>query len=72
MPQPITNGAVDYKDGTPPTLDNYSKDVAAFLSWAAEPKSSRTQENWPQGPDLPHRVRGVALGVKKRIWESAH
>src|SRR5215469_15399765 len=28
MPQPITNGAVDYKDGTPPTLDNYAKDIA--------------------------------------------
>ena len=37
MPQPITDGAVKYTDGTAPTLPNYSKDIAAFLSWAAEP-----------------------------------
>ena len=61
MPQPITDGAVDYKDGTPPTLDNYSKDVAAFLTWAAEPNLRRAQENWPPGHDLPVRVRGAAL-----------
>ena len=24
MPQPIVDGAVDYKDGTPPKLDNYA------------------------------------------------
>ena len=72
MPQPITNGAVDYKDGTPPTLDNYSKDVAAFLSWAAEP-------NLPERKRIGLRVLIFLLVfavllylVKKRIWESAH
>ena len=25
-------------DGTPATVDNYSRDVTAFLMWAAEPK----------------------------------
>jgi ubiquinol-cytochrome c reductase cytochrome c1 subunit len=38
MPQPLSDGQVDYTDGTPPTLDNYAKDVASFLMWAAEPK----------------------------------
>ena len=37
MPQPIADGAVEYKDGTPATLVNYAKDVTAFLYWAAEP-----------------------------------
>ena len=31
MPQPITDGAVKYTDGTAPTLNNYSKDMTAFL-----------------------------------------
>ncbi len=72
MPQPITDGAVDYKDGTKPTLDNYSKDVAAFLSWAAEP-------NLPERKRIGFRVMIFLLVfavllyfVKKRIWESAH
>jgi len=38
MPAVLSDGAVTYNDGTKPTLDNYAKDVAAFLMWAAEPK----------------------------------
>ena len=38
MPKPLSDGQVDYSDGTPATVDNYSKDVAAFLMWTAEPK----------------------------------
>lgn len=40
MPAPLTSdGQVTYADGNPkPTLDQMSKDVSAFLYWAAEPK----------------------------------
>ena len=61
MPQPITNGVVDYKDGTPPTLDNYAKDVAAFLSWASEPNLLERRRIGLRSHDLPVRVRGAAL-----------
>jgi ubiquinol-cytochrome c reductase cytochrome b/c1 subunit len=37
MPPPLFDGAVDYTDGSPQTIDQYAKDVAAFLMWAAEP-----------------------------------
>ncbi len=37
MPPPLSNDQVTYDDGTPQTLDQYSKDVSAFLMWAAEP-----------------------------------
>jgi ubiquinol-cytochrome c reductase cytochrome c1 subunit len=37
MAQPISDGQVTYDDGAPETLDQYSKDVAAFMMWAAEP-----------------------------------
>ncbi|MDB5695842.1 MAG: cytochrome [Sphingomonas bacterium] len=38
MPPPFTaNGQVTYEDGTAPTVDQMSKDVAAFLTWTAEP-----------------------------------
>lgn len=37
MPPPLTDGAVEYTDGTPQTVDQYAKDVAAFQMWAAEP-----------------------------------
>ncbi len=37
MPQPLTDGAVEYGDGTPNSLDQESRDVTAFMAWAAEP-----------------------------------
>lgn len=37
MAPPLSDGQVTYDDGAPQTLDQYSRDVAAFLMWAAEP-----------------------------------
>ena len=56
----------------PETADQYSKDVAAFLSWAAEP-------NLPERKRIGFRVliflivfAVLLYYVKKRIWASAH
>jgi cytochrome c1 len=38
MPPPLSEGAVAYTDGTERSLDNYARDVSAYLMWAAEPK----------------------------------
>jgi ubiquinol-cytochrome c reductase cytochrome c1 subunit len=38
MPPPLSqDGQVTYLDGTKSTVDQNAKDVAAFLTWAAEP-----------------------------------
>ena len=37
MPPPLSDGLVTYDDGSPETAEQYSKDVAAFLMWTAEP-----------------------------------
>ncbi|MDN5927253.1 MAG: cytochrome c1 [Hyphomicrobiales bacterium] len=37
MPPPLSDGQVAYDDDAPQTVDQYSRDVAAFLMWAAEP-----------------------------------
>ena len=38
MPNPLAEGVVEYTDGTEPTVENYARDVSAFLMWTAEPK----------------------------------
>ena len=39
MAPPLTaDGQVTYSDGTKATVDQMAKDVAAFLTWTAEPK----------------------------------
>lgn len=37
MAPPLSDGIVTYDDGTEETVDQYAKDVAAFMKWAAEP-----------------------------------
>jgi cytochrome c1 len=43
MPKPLTDGQVEYPKGAdgkalvPETVDQYAKDISAFLAWAAEP-----------------------------------
>jgi ubiquinol-cytochrome c reductase cytochrome c1 subunit len=37
MPPPLADGLVTYTDGSPETVDQYARDVSAFLMWAAEP-----------------------------------
>ncbi|MCP5433424.1 MAG: cytochrome c1 [Alphaproteobacteria bacterium] len=38
MPAPLVADRVTYDDGTAATVEQMSKDVAAFLAWAAEPE----------------------------------
>ena len=38
MAKQLTDGQVEYEDGTPATEMQMAKDVAAFLAWTAEPE----------------------------------
>ncbi len=72
MPQPITDGAVAYKDGTPPTLANYAKDMAAFLSWAAEPNLAERKKIGLRVMIFLLVLSSLLYFTKKRIWSDLH
>ena len=38
MPNNLSDGLVEYADGTEATVDQMAKDVTTFLAWAAEPE----------------------------------
>ena len=38
MASPLSEGIVEYSDGTKATMDQMAKDVTTFLAWAAEPE----------------------------------
>ncbi len=38
MAKQLTDGQVEYEDGTPATEAQMAKDVAVFLAWASEPE----------------------------------
>jgi ubiquinol-cytochrome c reductase cytochrome c1 subunit len=44
MPPPLSAGKVTFDDGTPSTIDQEAKDVAAFLTWASDPKMEERKQ----------------------------
>jgi ubiquinol-cytochrome c reductase cytochrome c1 subunit len=72
MPPPLSDNAVTYSDGTPATLNQEAKDVAAFLTWTAEPEmEKRKQTGWPViGFLLAATV--LAYLAKRNIWADKH
>jgi ubiquinol-cytochrome c reductase cytochrome c1 subunit len=69
MPPPLTSdGQVTYADGTKSTIAQNAKDVAAFLTWAAEPTLvKRKQTGWAV---LVFLIFATVLAwlAKKAIW----
>jgi len=72
MPPPLTSdGQVTFKDGTPSTVNEMAKDVAAFLVWTAEPTlAKRHQTGWPVVLFLIFAT-GLAFFAKKQVWARA-
>jgi ubiquinol-cytochrome c reductase cytochrome b/c1 subunit len=68
MPQPLQDGQVTYEDGTPQTLDQYAKDVAAFLMWAAEPKLEQRHRIGFQVMIFLIVLSGLLYFTKKKVW----
>ncbi len=68
MPKPLSDGQIEYKDGSPQTLDQYAKDVSAFLMWAAEPKLQQRKAMGLLVVSFLTLFSVLLFFVKKRIW----
>jgi ubiquinol-cytochrome c reductase cytochrome c1 subunit len=61
---------VTYQDGTRPSLEQYAKDLAAFLSWTADPTlNQRKQMGWLAIVYL-LITAGLLYVAKRRVWSS--
>jgi cytochrome c1 len=72
MAKPISDGQVDYSDGSPQTVAQYSQDVAAFLMWVAEPKLEQRKEMGFRVIIFLSLFVVLLYFVKRRIWASVH
>jgi len=68
MPPPLTDGRVEYTDGTPNTLDQQAKDVAAFMMWAAEPHLEARKRVGFQVMIFLLIFAGLMYFTKKKVW----
>ena len=72
MPPPLSDGQVKYDDGSPENLDQYSKDIAAFLEWAAEPHMVARKRIGFQVIIFLIVLSGLLYFTKKKVWSAVH
>jgi len=72
MPQPLQAGQVAYDDGTPTTVEQYGRDVAAFLMWAAEPHLVPRKRIGFQVMIFLIVLSGLLYFTKKKVWSAVH
>jgi ubiquinol-cytochrome c reductase cytochrome b/c1 subunit len=82
MPPPFQDGQVEFPKGpdgrasAPETVEQYSRDVTAFLMWAAEPHMEQRKRIGFQVMVFMLLLAGLLYFTKKKIWsrlpEHAH
>ena len=72
MVPPLSDGVVAYTDGTKADVDNYAKDVAAFLMWAAEPKLEERHEVGARIMIFLLVFLVIMYLAKRAVWAGAH
>ncbi|WP_244430765.1 cytochrome c1 [Methylocystis sp. ATCC 49242] len=70
MPPPLADGSVTYDDGAPQTIDQYSKDVAAFLMWVAEPHLETRKRIGLGVLSFLIVFAGLLYFTKRKIWSN--
>jgi len=72
MPPPLVAGQVTFDDGAPQTIEQYSKDVTAFLMWVAEPHMVQRKRIGFQVMFFLIVLTGLLYFTKKKVWSVAH
>ncbi|PSM18624.1 MULTISPECIES: cytochrome c1 [Nitratireductor] len=68
MAQPLFDDMVTYDDGSPQTVDQYAKDVSAFLMWAAEPHMEERKKTGFRVMVFLLLFAGLVYLTKRKIW----
>lgn len=68
MAAPLSDGIVGYEDGSPETVDQYARDVSAFLTWAASPELETRKQTGVKVILFLIVFAGIMYMVKKKVW----
>jgi ubiquinol-cytochrome c reductase cytochrome c1 subunit len=69
MPNPLMDGQVTYDDGTVASVDQMSKDVAAYIAWASDPKQVQRKQAGVGVLIFLLLFAGVTYVSYRRIWK---
>ena len=72
MPKPLSDDQVAYSDGTKPTLDQMTRDVVQYLTWAANPELEARNRMGIKVVLFLALMTGLTYAVKKKVWKDVH
>jgi ubiquinol-cytochrome c reductase cytochrome c1 subunit len=72
MAAPLSEGAVEYADGTEASVDQMARDVTAFLTWASEPSLEQRRSIGIKVILFLLVFAGVLFAAKRKIWSDVH
>jgi ubiquinol-cytochrome c reductase cytochrome c1 subunit len=72
MPPPLSEGAVQYADGTPATVEQMAGDVATFLTWAGEPTLEARKQTGLKVILFLIVLTALFYATKRKVWASQH
>lgn len=68
MAPPLSDELVEYTDGSPQTVDQYAKDVSAFLMWVAEPHLEARKQSGLIVISFLIIFAGLLYASKRKVW----
>jgi|TARA_B100000315_G_scaffold185334_1_gene174436 ubiquinol-cytochrome c reductase cytochrome c1 subunit len=72
MGEPLSDDGVEYADGTKATVDQMSKDITAFLVWAAEPELEERKRMGVKVMLFLIIFTAMLYAVKRQVWAKLH
>ena len=72
MGQPLYEDGVTYADGTKASVEQMSKDVTTFLTWAAEPNMEERKRTGVAVILFLIVASGLFYASKRKIWANVH
>jgi len=69
MAPPLSADQVEYTDGTPTTVEQYARDITAFLMWTAEPHMEARKRTGMQVIIFLIVFAGLLYFTKKKVWK---
>ncbi len=72
MAPPLLPDIIEYHGGTEATVDQMSRDVSAFLMWAAEPHMEIRKETGIKAILFLLVFTAILYAVKRKIWADLH
>jgi ubiquinol-cytochrome c reductase cytochrome c1 subunit len=72
MPPPLSEGVVEYTDGTEGTLEQYAHDITTFLAWTSYPELEDRKRLGVKVILFLIALTALLYALKKKIWADVH